>query len=612
MKSIASFFKSEISKILISSALLISAIIIEATFEFNLAVIIYVLALLCVGAPVFISAVKGILRRDLLDEQFLMSIASIGAMILGDFKEGVAVMLFFAIGEFFQHKAVRKSRNAIRALMDICPDEARVITESGETAMDSEDVEVGSKIIIRPGEKVPIDARIIDGRADVDTSLLTGESIPVSLGIGDEIKSGMIVMNGVLIAETVCDFSSSTASKILELVENANERKSKTENFITAFSHIYTPAVVILALVIGIVPSLFGITQWRDSVYRALTFLVISCPCALVISVPLAFFGGIGASASQGILFKGGNTFSSLARAKAFAFDKTGTLTKGELSVSEVYEHGVSREELLRVLYNVEKNSNHPIAKAFHKLTGIEELQVYGFEEIAGRGTKAELENEICLVGNAQLLLENGVEIPLLDKSGSVFVSRGGKFIGSAKISDKVKGEAKESLSELYRLGIKRALILSGDRAENVEALAKQVGINEFYSSLLPSEKYARLEEISSAESVVYIGDGINDAPSLARADVGIAMGGVGSDIAIESADVVIMTDGLEKLPKAVKIARKTIRIAKQNICFALGVKLAILTLGALGIANMWLAVFADVGVCLLAILNSMRALKFR
>ena len=600
--------KSEIARIMLGSILFLTAIILEQLVGFPLYFTAYVLALAVSGGEVFLAAVRGILRRDFLDEQFLMSIASIGAMLLGDYKEGVAVMLFFTVGEYFQHKAVKRSRSSIKALMSICPDEARVEREDGEEMLDCEDVEIGSVIIIRAGERVPIDAEVLEGESDLDISALTGESAPIFVKSGDVVKSGSILINGFLRARTVCDFSESTANKILELVENANERKSKSENFITSFSRIYTPTVVILALLIATLPSIFGLTEWSDSIYRALTFLVISCPCALVISVPMAFFGGIGSAASEGILFKGGNVFAPLAKSDVFAFDKTGTLTSGSFSLSGVYPYKVSRGELTSIAATVEKNSNHPIALSLKGQGKIIENSS-DFEEILGKGARALVNGEVCLVGKSELLIENGVIIPELSEYGSIFVAKGGEFIGTIEVFDTVKSEARQIIKDIVELGASKTVILSGDKEENVARVASKLEISEYYSALLPSEKYGRLDDLCAHHTVSYVGDGINDAPSLARADVGIAMGGIGSDAAIDNADVVIMADNLEKLSRAIKIARKTLRIAKQNIVFALGVKFLVLILGALGIANMWLAVFADVGVALIAILNSMRSL---
>ncbi len=609
MKSVVKFAKNELARIFIGCILFAAAFVVERLEVRTVALILYVLALLVAGIPVFFDAVRGILRRDLLDEKFLMSIASIGAMIVGEWSEGVAVMLFFLVGEFFEHKAVARSRRSISSLMDICPDTANVLRDGIEELMDADEVEVGSVIVVRAGERVPIDSVVIDGFSDLDTSALTGESVPQAVRAGDEIKSGSVLINGVLKARTLRAADESAAARILELVENANDAKSREENFITKFSRIYTPVVVACAVLLAVIPSLLHLTEWSDSIYRALIFLVISCPCALVISVPLSFFGGIGCAASQGILFKGGNTFSPLAKAETVAFDKTGTLTTGEFRVDKVTTYGISESELLNLAASAEYPSNHPVSLAIKRAAANSKTPTVA-EELAGRGVKAELDGAQLLVGNKTLMSDFDVIIPA-DSHGGVYVAKDGKLIGVISVSDTVKEEGSTAISELRALGVRRFAMISGDKKENAHRVSEVLGIDEAYAELLPEQKYARLEKlISEAQgSVVYVGDGINDAPSLARADVGVAMGGIGSDSAISAADLVLMSDDLKKLPCAVRIARKTLRIAKQNIIFALGIKLSILVLGALGYANMWLAVFADVGVAVLAILNAMRTL---
>ena len=616
MKKLFDFVKSELGRITVGGVLFVSAMLIEH-FAYReafpvAALILYVLALLFAGLPVFVGAVRGILRRDLLDEKFLMSIASIGAMFVGEWHEGVAVMLFFLVGEFFEHKAVAKSRSSIRALMDIRADEASVLTDDGEEVMDADDVEIGSTIIIRAGERVPIDATVIKGSADVDTAALTGESIPIQVAVGDTVSSGFVVLNGVLTAKTVKLADDSAAARILELVENANEKKSKTEAFITKFSHFYTPIVVSLALLLAIIPPIFNLTTFSESVYRALIFLVISCPCALVISVPMAFFGGIGGAASKGILFKGGNTFSALAKADTFAFDKTGTLTSGEFKVDSVITSGIDERRLKYLAASAEYGSNHPIAgcvkKASDKMTEPEDVT-----ELAGKGVSATVDGCRVLIGTHSFLAENGITIADDVKAvGSVFVAVDGEYRGCFVLSDTPRAEASSALSRLRRLGAKRLVILSGDKREKVRALGDLLNVDDACYELLPEDKFSKVEEYMNCGNAVYVGDGINDAPTLARCDVGIAMGGIGQDSAIEAADVVISSDDLGKIPTAVGIARKTVRISFENIIFALGVKGAILILGALGFANMWLAVFADVGVAALAILNSMRTLRVK
>lgn len=607
-----SLIKSDISRIILSLVFFIVAIILEQNNISHIALAMYIVALALSGAMVFLDAVRGIIRRDLLDEKFLMSIASIGAMIVGEWREGVAVMLFFLVGETFEHYAVRRSRASIRSLMDICPDEARIIVDGEEEMVDAEDVEVGSTIVIRPGERVPVDSVVISGSADVDTSSMTGESIPISVTVGSELSSGYIVTNGLLYARTIRPSDESAAARILSLVENANENKSKEESFITKFSHYYTPTVVIVALLVAFIPPILHIKSLEDSIYTALTFLVISCPCALVISVPMAFFGGIGGAASRGILFKGGNVFSKIARAESVAFDKTGTITNGQFEVYEVTPIDIGKDKLLSLAASAEQASNHPIADCL-KTASSNILPIISVKELAGAGVVANLESCECAVGNSSLMRQLSVDTQGYDteRSGAVYVAVDGVLNGIIIISDRIKPEAGEAIKKIRKLGVKRTFILSGDREENVKRVANEVGVDEACFALTPEQKYEKLESIiSTSSSTVYVGDGINDSPSLARADVGVAMGGIGQDSAIEAADMVIMTDSLAKLPEAMLIARKTINISWQNIIFALGVKLAILVIGLFGYANMWLAVFADVGVAVLAILNSMRALK--
>lgn len=610
-KKVKETFKNSIFKISLSAALLLAAIIFEHLELGILSIIIYILALLAAGAEVFVNAVKGIFRGDLLDEKFLMSIASIGAMILGDYNEGVAVMLFFLVGETFEKMAVRRSRRSIKSLMEICPDEATVLENGKEETVDAEDVEVGATIIIRPGERVPLDCRIISGSTDVDTSSMTGESIPRSVSVGDTLDSGIVVLDGVITCSVLRPLTESAASRVLALVENATENKSKEENFITKFSHYYTPIVVGLAVLVAFVPPIFNILPLADSVKRALTFLVISCPCALVISVPMAFFCGIGAAASRGILYKGGNVFSKVASLGTLAFDKTGTLTSGEFSITGVDPNGISEQELVRLAASAEYASNHPLAIALKAYVGDSVVKPTDSREIAGEGVVATVEGREIAVGNAKLMSRLGVP----DAHGDgIYVSEGKNFLGSLILGDKIKPEGARAIERVKGLGVKKCIILSGDKSENVEKIKNALSLDEAYAELKPEDKYARLEEIiaSSDSSVGYVGDGINDAPTLARADVGFAMGAIGSDSAVEAADAVIMSDNLEKIAESIIIARKTISISWQNIIFAIGIKVLVMVLGALGLANMWLAVFADVGVSVLAILNSMRALRFK
>ena len=604
------YLENPIVRIAASAVLLISAIILENFEIITPSIIIYILALLVAGLDVFINAIRGILRGDLLDEKFLMSIASVGAMILGEYNEGVAVMLFFLIGETFEKTAVKKSRKSIKSLMEICPDEATIIAFGEEETVDAEDVEVGATIIIRAGERVPLDCEIITGSTDIDTSSMTGESIPRPVTVGDTLDSGVMVINGVITCKVLRPLTESAASRVLALVENATENKSKEENFITKFSHYYTPIVVGLAVLLAILLPIFSNHTFAESVRRALTFLVISCPCALVISVPMAFFGGIGAAASRGILYKGGNVFSKVASLTAVAFDKTGTLTSGEFSITEVNPNNVTREELLALAASCEYGSNHPLALAIK--SAVDEVEIpTDSREIPGEGVIATLGDQEIAVGNSKLMSSLGItELP----EGNVFVARGGEYIGAITLGDRIKTESKVAIARLKELGIKECLILSGDKHDNVEKIKDELGLDTAYAELKPEDKYTKLEEIISTTegSVGYVGDGINDAPTLARADVGFAMGAIGSDSAVEAADAVIMSDNLEKIAESVIIARKTISISWQNIVLAIGIKVIVMILGAFGIANMWLAVFADVGVSVLAILNSMRALSYK
>ena len=604
------YIENPIVRIAVSAVLLVIAILLESFDIIIPSIIIYILALLAAGLDVFISAVRGIFRGDLLDEKFLMSIAAIGAMILGEYNEGVAVMLFFLIGETFEKTAVKKSRKSIKSLMEICPDEATLLVDGEEETVDAEDVEVGSLIIIRAGERVPLDCEIISGSTDIDTSSMTGESIPRSATVGDTLDSGVMVINGVITCKVLRPLTESAATRVLSLVENATENKSKEENFITKFSHYYTPIVVGLAVILAIIPPIFGWLTFPDSVKRALTFLVISCPCALVISVPMAFFGGIGAAASRGILYKGGNVFSKVAKLSTVAFDKTGTLTSGEFSITKIDPVSVSEDELLFLAASCEYGSNHPLAQAIKASANDIKIPDES-REIPGEGVIATVEGAEIAVGNRKLMETLGItQLP----EANVFVARDGEYIGSITLGDKIKTESKDAILRLKALGIKECLILSGDKSDNVENIKNELGLDSAYAELKPEEKYSRLEEIIAATegSVGYVGDGINDAPTLARADVGFAMGAIGSDSAVEAADAVIMSDNLEKIAESVIIARKTISISWQNIILAIGIKVAVMILGAFGFANMWLAVFADVGVSVLAILNSMRALSYK
>lgn len=579
----------------------------------RLSLALYILALLCVGLSVARDALRGLLRRDLLDEKFLMCVAAVGAMCIGEYAEAVAVMLFFSVGEYFQSRAVRRARASIRSLMEICPDTATVLTENGEQTVDAEDVEVGARILLRAGDRIPVDAKILEGEADVDASALTGESRLRSVCVLDTVESGCVVVNGVLVAEAVRPAEESAAARILSLVENASEHKSRAESFITKFAVWYTPLVVGAAAFIAFLPPIFRLAPLSECIHRALLFLVVSCPCALVISVPMAFFGGIGGAARRGILFKGGNVFAPLAKATHFVFDKTGTLTLGEFSVSHTVVYEGTEQALLSLAAAVEYGSGHPVARCL-KNAAEPCARAENVRELAGKGMVATVNGEETCVGNRCLMQEKGVSLPegLSEGSSAVLVAKGGHLLGEIHLTDALKPEAKETMQALRRLGVRGLHMLSGDAEDTVSSAAKALSLDGYGASLRPEDKYAALEKLLLCEKnkVVYVGDGINDSPSLARADVGFAMGGRATDSAMEAADVVIMSDSLSRLPIAVRIARKTVGIAKQNIVFALGVKLSVLVLGAFGIASMWWGVFADVGVTVLAILNSMRTLR--
>ncbi len=594
-----------------SLGVLILAILLKE-ISFAAALALFIAALVLVGWPVALDAVRGLLRRDLLDEKFLMCIASIGAMCIGEYTEAVAVMLFYSVGEYFQERAVKKARGSIRSLMEICPDTATVLTESGEEQMDAEDVPVGAKLLLRAGDRIPLDAKILTGSADVDTSALTGESRLRAATVSDILDSGAVIVSGFLTAEAIRPAEESAAARILSLVETASENKSREENFITKFAVWYTPLVVGAALLLAFVPPIFGLAPLVECIRRALLFLVVSCPCALVISVPMAFFGGIGGAASRGILFKGGNVFSPLAKTTHFVFDKTGTLTTGAFSVCRVVVHSGTEGEILSLAAAAEYGSNHPVAKALVSAVKTP-LQASAVRELAGKGIIAEVAEKTVAVGNLRLMDELGIsDSRMAEANGAILVACDGVFLGEIHLSDTVKSEAAASLSELRSLGVKELHMLTGDAESAARVVSESLGLDSFSASLRPEDKYVALEAILSDEKnrVAYVGDGINDSPSLARADVGIAMGRAGTDSALEASDIVIMSDDLSRLPEAIRIAKKTVRIAKQNIVFALSVKLGVLLLGALGLVGMWWGVFADVGVAVLAILNSMRTLR--
>lgn len=586
---------------------------------FALPLIINILAFLIVGLDVVKKAVGNISRGQVFDENFLMAIATIGAFFVGEYSEGVAVMLFYQVGELFQSYAVNKSRKSIAALMDIRPDYANVERDGELITADPDEVQIDDIIVVKPGEKVPLDGVVIEGSSTLDTAALTGESVPRNIETGQDILSGVINLSGVLRIRVTKLFGESTVAKILDLVENASSKKSKSENFITRFARYYTPAVVIAALVLAILPPiLIPDAHFADWIHRALIFLVISCPCALVISIPLSFFGGIGGASKAGVLVKGSNYLEILSQAELVVFDKTGTLTKGTFQVTEVCPEGVSREELLRFAAYAESYSNHPISQSLKQAYG-QEIENDGIEEVeefSGKGVKAVVEGTTVYAGNRKLMLMQNIAVDERKLAGTiVHVALNGRYAGYILIADEIKGDAKEAIQAIRKLGIKKTVMLTGDNREAGEAVAAELGLDEVYTELLPADKMEKVEELFRKKSekgkLVYVGDGINDAPVLTRADIGIAMGALGSDAAIEAADIVIMTDEPSKIADALRISRKTLGIVKENIIFALGIKGLFLILGAFGYANMWEAVFADVGVSVIAILNAMRALRY-
>ena len=580
---------------------------------------LYTIPYLIVGYDILIKAAKGIKNLRALDEHFLMAVATLGAMGLaiwtdGDYTEAVAVMLFYQIGEFFQSYAIGKSRRDISALMDIRPDFANVETENGLEQVDPDEVEVGTEIIVKPGEKIPIDGVIISGKSTLDTVALTGESLPRDVAEGSEVVSGCVNLNGVLKIRTTKPFDESTASKILDLVENASSRKSKSEEFITKFARIYTPIVVACAVALAVIPSIItgDIATW---IYRALIFLVISCPCALVISIPLTFFAGIGGASREGILIKGSNFLETLSKVKTVVMDKTGTLTKGVFDVSAIHAKNFDEEKLIHLAAHAERYSTHPIGISLRSAYPNEHdsCAVEILEEIAGQGIRANINGEIVSVGNEKLMSSVGADWKACEKAGTIIhVAVGSKYAGHVVISDVVKPTAKDAVKKMFDAGIDDIVMLTGDGEKVAAQVAAELGIKNYRSELLPADKVTELEKILGAEKnskVAFVGDGINDAPVLSRADIGIAMGAMGADAAIEAADVVLMDDDPIKISRAVKIARKCLNIVKQNIYFSIGVKVLCLILGAVGIANMWFAIFADVGVMVLAVLNAIRAL---
>ena len=583
---------------------------------------LYKLPYLVIGYDILKKAVKGILNRQVFDENFLMAVATIGAIALGDYKEGVAVMLFYQIGELFQSYAVGKSRRNISELMDIRPDYANVEQDGELVQVDPDEVEIGTVILVKPGEKIPIDGIVVEGASSLNTSALTGESLPREAKEGDEVISGCINMTGLLKIRTTKEFGESTVSKILELVENSSSRKSRSENFISKFARIYTPAVCYGAVALALIPPIVRMVfmglpaDFGTWIYRALTFLVISCPCALVISIPLSFFAGIGGASKEGVLVKGSNYLETLSQTKYVVFDKTGTMTQGVFEVSGIYPAALSKEEVVEYAACAESYSSHPISKSLQKAYGkeIDKNRVTEVKEISGKGVTAQVDGRLVAAGNGKLMDQLGVPYTVCNEVGTlVYVAVDGRFAGCILISDLLKPHAKEAIAALKNAGVTRTVMLTGDTKRVADAVAAELGIHEVCSELLPADKVSKVEELlarkSGKEKLAFVGDGINDAPVLSRADIGIAMGALGSDAAIEAADIVLMDDDPLKIAKAIRISRKCIRIVYENIYFAIGIKVICLILGALGIANMWAAIFADVGVMVIAVLNAIRAL---
>ena len=606
-------------RIIIGAAVLATAVLLSLNNEW-LQIALFIISYIIVGGDVVKRAVKNIFKGQVFDENFLMSIATIGAFFIGEYPEGVAVMLFYQVGELFQSYAVGKSRKSIASLMDIRPDYANVKKGDELVKVDPDEVQIGDIIVIKAGEKIPLDGKVIEGSSMIDTSALTGESVPREVEVGSDILSGCININGVITAEVTKEFGESTVSKILDLVENASSKKSNSEQFITKFARYYTPVVVIIAVFLAIIPPLVidGAT-FSDWIYRALAFLVVSCPCALVISIPLSFFGGIGGASKKGVLVKGSNYLEALAETEIVVFDKTGTLTKGVFNVQEIHPEGVSKEELLELTAHAESYSNHPISLSLKRAYSkeINNGRISDVEEISGHGVIATVDGKKVMAGNIKLM--KMMDIPYFkgELIGTiVHVAVNNKYIGYIVIADEVKEDSAQAIKELKAANIKQTVMLTGDNKSIGSKVAKELGLDKVYAELLPADKVEKLEELFSQKSkkgkLAFVGDGINDAPVLARADIGIAMGGLGSDAAIEAADVVIMTDEPSKIATTMKISKKTLKIAHQNIVFAIGIKIIVLILSAFGITTMWAAIFADVGVTIIAVLNAFRALNVK
>lgn len=616
--------KKMLSRIVISVILII--ILNFLPVKGYLKFVLYMIPYFVIGYDILLKAWKGILNRQVFDENFLMAVATVGAILLGDYTEGVAVMLFYQIGELFQSYAVGRSRKNISELMDIRPDYANVEGENGRLEqIDPDEVEVGSVIIVRPGEKIPIDGIVLEGKTTLDTVALTGESVPREIQEGDEVISGCINLTGMLKIQTTKEFGESTVSKILELVENASSRKSKSENFISKFARYYTPAVCYGAVALAVLPPVFRMIflqaspEWGEWVLRALTFLVISCPCALVISIPLSFFAGIGGAGNAGILVKGSNYLEILSQTKYVVFDKTGTMTQGVFEVSGIHHAQLPEEQLLEYAALAESYSTHPISLSLRKAYGkpVDKSRVTDVKEISGNGVMAKVDGIPVAAGNAKLMKRLNMDYVQCRSAGTVIhMVVDGEYAGHILISDRLKPGAKEAVKELKKAGVRKTVMLTGDMKNVAEQVAQELGIDEVYSELLPADKVTKVEELLAVtgknEKLAFVGDGINDAPVLSRADIGIAMGALGSDAAIEAADIVLMDDDPRKIAKAIKISRKCLRIVYENIIFAIGVKIVCLILGALGIAGMWAAIFADVGVMVIAVLNAVRTLSVK
>lgn len=640
--------KNMLTRILVTAVLYAALVaadhmkMIPAVFEGWKLLFLYLIPYFVIGWDILYKAVRNIKNGQIFDENFLMAVATIGAFGVNEYSEAVAVMLFYQVGELFQSYAVNRSRQSITDLMDICPEYANIEEDGQLKQVDPDDVEVGDIIVIKPGEKIPLDGKVVFGESMVDTSALTGESVPRTVKEGDDLVSGCVNGNGLLRAEVTKEFDDSTVAKILELVENASSKKAHVENFITRFARYYTPAVVISAVVLAVIPPLFAGQSWAEWVRRACTFLVISCPCALVISVPMSFFSGIGAASKKGVLVKGSNYLEIMSKLHTVVFDKTGTLTKGEFKVARIYsvdeeadtagngenESGESAEngtdprsekqrKILELAALAESYSDHPISRSIRDAWGkkLDQSRVSDAQEISGHGVKVKIDGKMVLAGNGKLMDEKGISYTECDSIGTVvYVAEDGRFLGSIVIADGIKDGVKDAIQRLKRAGVSKTVMLTGDRRNVAEAVAKEIGLDEVHAQLLPGDKVDAVESmmkfLPESKKLAFVGDGINDAPVLSRADVGIAMGSMGSDAAIEAADVVLMDDDPGKIADIVRISRKTMGIVMQNIVFALGVKFVVLAMGAFGVANMWEAVFADVGVSVIAILNAMRALK--